>query len=351
MQATFLAGPQLLEVRTIPEPALPEDGVIVQVKVCGVCGSDLRRWKEGPRPGDLPSIPGHEFSGVVTAIGPRCSGYQVGDRLSVGPDIHCGRCYYCARGMYNLCDHLRFLGVTPGIPGGFAEYVALDGDTLLNGIVHPMPDNLSFEHAALAEPCSSVLATHEKLDTHWGDTVAVLGAGPIGCLHTIVARRRGARVILSEPSRIRRELVQWKLTGALQPLMILDPLQEDVVAQVRALTDDRGADIVICANPVAATVTQAVEMVRKAGKVALFGGLPRVDPRVTVDGNRIHYGEILLVGAFSYHPVHHALALEFLANGGISGEAVITHRFPLAQVAEAFDVAAGGQALKVVVKC
>jgi L-iditol 2-dehydrogenase len=344
MKAAVFVGVQQLEVRTIPDPLLPEDGLLLEVKACGVCGSDLRRWKEGPPAGVENVVPGHEVGGIVLEVGAGVKGYAPGDRLAVAPDVHCGWCYYCQRGMYNLCDSWRSLGVTPGLPGGFAQKMALDGEILSHGIIHHMPDGLSFVAGALAEPCSSVLAAHHKAGTSLDDTVVIMGAGPIGCLHMAIARARGARIILSEPSDQRREMAR-----RFRPDALIDPFHEDLGERVRQLTGGLGADIVVCANPVAATQTQAVEIVRKAGRVILFGGLPKASPMATLDANRIHYGEIEVVGAFSYHPTDHALALDVLNRGLVPVDQIVTHTFPLEQVAQAFQTAASGDGLKVVV--
>ena len=126
MRAAFLTSSRTLELREVPEPDVPSDGLVVEVKACGICGSDLRRWKEGPPPGGQGIVPGHEAAGIVVKVGPKCSDFAVGDRVAVAPDIHCGRCYYCRREMYNLCDHLKFIGITPGYPGGFAEQYGAD---------------------------------------------------------------------------------------------------------------------------------------------------------------------------------------------------------------------------------
>lgn len=342
MKSATLIAPMQFEVRSIPDPVLPADGLILQVKACGVCGSDLRRWKEGPLAGAEDLIAGHEIAGIVVAVGAQVSAYRLGDYLAVAPDIHCGHCYFCQRGLYNVCDDMHMLGITPGSQGGFAEQMVLAGNTLANGIVHRMPAGMPFQYGALAEPCSSVLATHDRVGTSLHDTVVVMGGGPIGCLHIAVAKARGARVILSEPSPVRREMAR-----IFRPDLILDPATQDVVAMVREATEGRGADSAVCANPVAASQTQAVNLVRKRGKVILFGGLPKANPMTTFDGNRIHYGEIEVVGSFSYHPTYHALAIESLNRGVIPADQLITHTFPIDEVNSAFQTAASGEALKV----
>ena len=348
MRAAYLVGPRTLEMREVPAPVAPEDGLVLEVKACGVCGSDLRRWNEGPPEGSLASeggiVPGHEIAGVVVEVGSRVTRFSLGDRLAIAPDIHCGHCHYCRRGMYNLCDSLHFLGVTPCYPGGLAEKLLLTAEVLSNGIVHPMPEGLSFVDATLAEPCSSVLATHDKAGTSLEDVVVVIGAGPTGCLHVVVSRARGARVIVSQRSATRREMA-----ARFGPEAVVDPTSEDLALVVRERTGGLGASLVICANPVADTQRQAVEIVRKGGRVVLFGGLPKAHPLTTLDSNLIHYGEVEVVGAFSYHPSMHQLALDLLARGVIPAHLLVTHTYPLDRVAEAFETAAGGQGLKVVV--
>ncbi|MEA3334372.1 MAG: alcohol dehydrogenase catalytic domain-containing protein [Chloroflexota bacterium] len=344
MNAAFLVGAREFVVKDIPDPVVPDDGLLMEVKACGVCGSDIRRWKEGPPVGVDAIIPGHEVAGQVLAVGKDVLGYTPGDRLAIAPDIHCDRCYYCHRGLYNLCDNLRLVGITPGYPGGFAEKMVLTGEILARGIVHHMPDGMSYPEGALAETLSSVLASHHNAGTSLDDVVVVMGAGPIGCLHISVAKARGAQVVVSEPSENRREIVQ-----RFEPDAVVDPFNEDLVAFVRDWTDGLGASITVCANPIAATQTQAVELTRKAGQIVLFGGLPKANPMTTLDGNRIHYGEQIVVGAFSYHPTMHESALNLLHRKVIAAERLITHTMPLEQVGEAFEKAASGGGLKVIV--
>lgn len=340
----MLVSPRTYQVREVPDPQAPPDGLLLKVRACGVCGSDLRRWQQGPPEGIPWIIAGHEIAGVIEEVGAQVKGFLVGERLAVAPDVHCGECYYCRRGRYNLCDNLRLIGISPGYPGGFAEKMALTGEILHNGVVHRMPEGISFLEGALAEPASSVLATHARLGTGPEDVVVVMGAGPIGCLHVAVGRARGARVVLSEPAAQRR----YKALD-LEPELVVDPVHEDLEVLVRQLTSGRGADIVICANPVAASQSQAVEIVRKGGKVALFGGVPKSDPLTHLDANRIHYGEIEVVGAFSYHPTYHELALEMIRRRLIPSETLITHTFPIDEINQAFEMAASGSALKVIV--
>ncbi len=345
MKSAFLIAPEKIELREVPKPTVPEDGLLMQVKNCGICGSDLRRWKEGPPPDIDGIVPGHEASGIVVEAGKKVHRFQEGDSISIAPDIHCGLCYYCRRGMFNLCDDLRLIGITPGYPGAFSEYILLTGEILQNGIVHRMPDGMDYPSAAFAEPCCSVLATHQKLGDSLDQVIVVIGAGPIGCLLVHLAKKRGARVIVSQRSISRKKMVE-----SFDPDLVVTPLETDVVQAVRDFTGGIGADVVICANPVAETQTQAVEMTRKGGQIHLFGGLPKANPMTTLDSNKIHYGEMTIVGDFSYHPSIHELALNVLHEGVIPAERFITKMFPLDGIQEAFETAAAGTEIKVMIE-
>jgi L-iditol 2-dehydrogenase len=344
MKAAFLVAPLTFEVRETNPLSLPLDGILLKVKACSICGSDLRRWKEGPPEGTKEIISGHEIAGDVIEVGKNTTRYKVGDRLAFSPDVHCGHCFYCSRGLYNLCNDQRLIGITPEYPGGFSEMMAVDGNVLENGIIHPIPQGLSYDLAALAEPLSSVLAMHDRVGTTLGDTVVIMGGGPIGCLHIAVAKARGCSVILSEPSAERREMA-----APFAPNLVVDPFNQDLKDEVLQFTDGRGAELAVCANPIAATHTQAVEIVRKRGVVALFGGLPKANPMTSLNANLIHYNEIGIIGAFSYHPRFHEMALDVISKGLIPAQQLITHTMSLDEIGKAFEIASSGQALKVMI--
>ena len=176
MKAAFFTKPRHIEIRDVAEPVTPDEGIKIKVRACAVCGSDLRRWREGPQTGSQEIIPGHEISGIVVEVGKGSSGFKPGDRLAIGPDVHCNQCWYCDRGMYNLCDNLVLYGITPGHHGGFAEFMIVPEEILTRGICHGIPEGLSYEAASLAEPCTSVIACHQINGTTLGETVVILGS-------------------------------------------------------------------------------------------------------------------------------------------------------------------------------
>ena len=342
MKAAVFEDIEKITVRDVPDPTCGPADIVIRVHACGICGSDLRNYKTGLK-GDVKSqIMGHEFTGIVTEAGSGVTRYRVGDRVAVAPDVSCGECYYCRRGLVNLCVSHRMLGTH--WPGGFAEYCHLPSVVLSRGMVHHIPEGLSLTDAALSEPASSVLASQANAGIGLGDTVMIIGDGPIGCLHLQVARARGAsRVILVG-------LLRLKEAERFAPDHLIDAASRDPVQEVLGITDGLGADVAICANPVASTQAQAVEAVRKRGIVVLFGGLPKTDPMTTLNSNLIHYNELSVVGAFSYPATVHQQALQVIKEGKITPARFFNKTVVLGDIVEGFRAAAAGEALKVLVR-
>ncbi|MGA2501764.1 MAG: alcohol dehydrogenase catalytic domain-containing protein, partial [Tepidisphaeraceae bacterium] len=296
----------------------------------------------GLRTGVKAQIMGHELSGSVVRVHRSVTKYSLGQRVAIAPDVSWGECHYCRRSWVNLCANHRMIGTH--WPGGFAQYIHLPAEVLSHGMVHLMPPGLSYEQAALAEPASSVLAAQQNAGIGPGDTVAIFGDGPVGCLHLDIARLRGASQILMVGLR---RLAQAR---AFAPNALIDAASQDPVAEIRKLTNGLGADVVIVATPVAATQALGVEAVRKRGTVILFGGLPESSPTATLNTNLIHYNEIRLVGAFSYPAYMHEQALLVINEGKIDSDKYFTRTVSLAEIPVGIKAAEAGAALKVLVK-
>jgi L-iditol 2-dehydrogenase len=342
VKAAVFEGVERITVREVPDPRPDEGSIIVKVEACGLCGSDIRNFHDGLRGGITRQVMGHEIAGSVTYVGAAVERFEVGDRVAIAPDVSCGDCQYCRRGWVNLCVHHRMIGTD--WPGGFAQYLHLPAVVLKHGMVHRMPSGLSFDHAALSEPASSVIASQDSAGIGLGDTVLVIGDGPMGCLHLEVARARGAaRVIMVGLGRL-AQIVPFG------PDHIIDAAKQNPVDEVKRLTGGFGADVAIVANSIAKTQAQAVEAVRKRGRIILFGGLPKADPMTTLDGNSIHYNELHVVGAFSYAAWIHQKALEVIASGKIHAEKYFNKTVSLEGIVEGIREAESGHALKVLVK-
>ncbi len=342
MKAAIFEDIERIIVRQVPDPRCDKGSIVVRVEACGLCGSDIRNYRMGLRSGIKSQIMGHEISGSVTEIDTTVDRFAVGDRIAIAPDVSCGTCYYCHRGWVNLCDSHRMIGTD--WPGGFAQFIHLPAEVLAHGMIHKMPEGLSFDDAALSEPASSVLAAQENAGIGLGDTVLIMGDGPIGCLHLEVARARGAsRIIMAGLARL-------KQVTPFRPDALIDVASQDPVAEVRRLTGGRGADVAIIAAPAAKAQAQGVEAVRKRGTVILFGGLAKNSPMTTLNSNIIHYGEIKVVGAFSYPARMHEKALTVIREGKIDAKKYFNRTVPLEGIVDGIQAAEAGDVLKVLVK-
>lgn len=343
MQAVVVRAPMDFDVESVPMPVAPAGGLLLRVKACGLCGSDLRTLRFGHRKVQLPYIIGHEICGVVAKTGSGYSGrWATGDMLSMGPVVYCGSCDFCLEGRYELCEQYR--EIAQAWPGGLAEYMAVPPEALRLGVIERVPAGVDPGNAAIAEPISSCLNAQERGGVGLGDTVVIIGAGPIGCIHIALARLHGAdRVIIADinPERL-------KLAEPFAPDAIIDSSRLDLVSEVRRLTDGRGSDVTITATPAPGAVVQAVEMARKGGRILLFGGLPKDDSKPPVDMNLVHYNALALIGTTTFAPRHYRLAVQLAASNRIPVDKLISHRLPLAQFKEGAMMALEGKVLKAV---
>lgn len=342
MKAAVLKAVNEIGCETVADPRLSSGDLLVKVRAATICGTDIRilrgRKTAGVR---YPSILGHEFSGEIVDAG----GHQhihVGQAVAVCPAFACGHCDACARGAENLCRNLIAMGYE--IDGAFAEYVRVPAQGVATGNVFPLPQGLSFEEAALAEPLACVINGQERVALSRGDTVAVLGAGPIGLLHVQLAKHAGAgKIIVSQRSALRRDAA--RAAGADH---VINPQDEDVVERVRALTGGAGVDVAICAIGDPALARDAIRMVRPRGRVSLFAGFVK-GLEAALDVNAIHYSELMVTGAFGLTRRQFSHALDLIAGGRIDAKALLSHRFPLDDFAAAIATAEQGSAIKVAI--
>ena len=343
MRAAIYQGPQQIEITQVAEPICSKDGLILRVEACGLCGSDLRTFYKGTSYVPPGTIMGHEVAGVVHEVGPEVEGYKIGDRMVVGPIIPCGECHYCRRGLPHLCANEESIAGT--LPGGFAEYMLITAKVLKWGSISIIPDKLSFEEASLAEPLSSVVKTQEMLNISEGEIVVVIGAGPVGCMHTELARARGASRIIQidiSPERV-------KAASRFGATVVVDASAEDPVKRVFEETQGRGADVVICAAPSTLAASQGVMMAASGGRVSWFAGLPSEDPFVKVDGNSVHYKDISIIGTIGFAPHHFHRALDLILSRKIDGRKYISGKVPLEKLVESIEIVHKGGAMKFII--
>lgn len=327
MQAAVLYGKEDLRVESVPVPTAGPGEIVVRVAAALTCGTDLKVYRRGYHARMLkpPIAFGHELAGTVEHVGEGVTKFQPGDRVVALNSAPCGECFYCRRNQENLCDDLLFNN------GAYAQFYRIparivEKNTLL------VPDDVPLEHAALTEPLACVVRGLEESGAQPGDTLAVIGAGPIGLMFIHAAHLSGMRVI----AVVKREeqVASAKLFGADHVVHLGEGV--DPIAAVRELTPEaRGVDIAIEAVATPLTWQWAVEMVRKGGVVNFFGGCA-AGTRVELDTNRLHYNDITLKASFHHTPATCRTAFQMIRSGRFNARAYITGRAPLSEIDAVF---------------
>lgn len=343
MRAAVLEGIDRLVLREVSDPTPKKGEVLVRVRACSVCGSDIRIMHSGNPRVRFPQVVGHEIAGEVVAVSQGVTKFRVGERVAIGADVPCGACFFCQNGMGTNCAINYAIGYQ--FPGGFAEYILLNALTVVQGAVHEIPDNLSFDEASLAEPLACAINGLEMSKLEVGDTLLIIGAGPIGCMMIEMGRSMGATNIIVVQRSLRR-LEMAKRFGADYYFLADDP---DLEKKILEVTEGEGADVVMvtCASPEAQEMS--LRLARHRARVNFFGGLPKDARNISVPSNLIHYKECMVLGTHGSLPRHHKKALKVMAKNMVHPSWYITHRFPLEEIHQAFQVAESHQGLKVVV--
>ena len=344
MLAAVLEAQDKLVLKEMPEPEIDPDSALLRVESVAICGSDVRILHHGNPRVIPPAIMGHEAAGVVTKAGKNVRRVKEGDRIALGADVPCGQCAWCRNGLGNNCDINYAVGYQ--ISGAFTQYMELTPLLLDEGPVTPFSSSLSFDHAALAEPLACAINGLELVGMSLGKSVVLIGMGPIGCMMIDLARIMGAtQVIAVQRSRKRLEIAEAYGAGA----YIATEEEEDVVARCRELTGGKGPDVVVTTCGSVEAHEQAIETVAHRGYVNLFGGLAKDSRPLNVLSNTIHYKECFVTGSHGSTPRQHAMAVELLERGLVRADPIITHRFPLSRIHEAFETMESRQGMKIIV--
>ncbi len=293
MKAGVLNKINEIEYQEIDKPILNDDDILVKVKAAALCGTDVRIFRGSKTKGvRYPSVIGHEFSGEIIEVGSAVTKFLVGDRVTADPVLPCGGCEYCLNGLENVCLNREALGYE--YDGCFAEYIRIPGKFIERGNVQLLSDTISYKAAALAEPLACVINGQRRLNITTGNNVLIIGAGPIGIMHMLIARASGAsKIIISEPNDYRRNVA--KKLGA---TIVINPTENDLLKTVQECTNGIGADVVILAIGNTRIVNDALSCAKKGGRVSIFAGFPK-GAKPEVDINLVHYNELVVTGASS----------------------------------------------------
>ncbi|MFW9834901.1 MAG: zinc-binding dehydrogenase [Candidatus Thorarchaeota archaeon] len=326
------------------ETDVPEIGpgeLLIKVGKALTCGTDVKTYKRGHPVliKQTPSLFGHEYAGTIEEVGAGVKGFEAGMRVVATNSAPCGDCYFCKMDMPNLCAKLKDSLVN----GAFAEYIRVPED-VVRWNTHQIPESLSFRDAALTEPLACVVHGIEESNISLGDTVVVIGAGPIGQMLIMLAQKNGAStVIASDLAELRRNIA--RKAGA---DIVIDPSKEDPIKRVKEETSGYGADVVIEAVGIPQTWEQAVEMTRDAGTTVLFGGAAS-GTKFEIDTVRFHYGQLTIKGVFHLKPRHVEQALKLIITGDVNPDLLISHEMPLAKINEALEMMSKGETMKVAI--
>ena len=343
MRAALLYGKEDIRVQDAPIPEINENEVLLQVKSAFVCGTDVRMFRNGHKgvSEDSPLILGHELSGVITKVGHHVQGYTEGMAVSVAPNMGCGICELCISGNTQLCtQHFQALGIN--IDGGLAEYVRIPEPAVRQGNMMPIPEGLSFEEAAIVEPLSCAYNGYSKCPTLPGDTVLIIGAGPIGIMHARLAKMAGAaKIFINDLSENRLALCR-EADSSFITVDASKPLKE----KMYDLTKGRGVDVVITSCSVPQVQTLALELAAINGKVLFFGGLPADKAVVGLDTNIIHYKLLTVTGMTRSSLAQFRKTLDLVANGLIKVDDLISTRSTVEDIQTTIENVSQGIGLK-----
>ena len=341
MKASVCYKQNDLKTEDLPIPEISDNEVLIKMLACGLCGTDIQKIR-----GDSvnkPTVLGHEVVGEIVKKGKNVSKFEIGDRVITAIHVPCFTCHYCNKGHYTICEQFRTNNIDPG---GFAEFIRIP-ELHLNHLTHKVSNNVTDEEATLIEPIACCLHGLKQADIRPNDSVLIMGAGTIGILHAQLAKIKGAnKVIVSDMS-------EFKLQKALKVGCdyAINIKEKNIIDEVNKITDGQGVDVIVIAAGVSSLVADAVNMVRRAGKIIVFSGFDK-NKLVTLDVSRFFKDEISIIGTYSVTPYEFPEALDLLEKRKLNTKEMITHVYPLNKLSEAIDISTNPEqpVLKVIIK-
>lgn len=341
MKASVYYSKNEIRFEDLPVPELEDGDVLLQMKSCGLCGTDIHKAQHQTVTG--PVVLGHEVAAEVVKVGKRVTRFRPGDRVVTAIHVPCFTCHYCDRGHYTLCEQFKATHIEPG---GFAEYIRLP-ELHVKHLTHKIPQEMSWEKAAMVEPVGCCLHGLKRAKISSSCSVLVMGCGTIGLLSAQLSAMMGAaNVIVSDLSPFKLELaLRLGIHHA------INPARDNLEARILDITDGLGVDVVIIAAGVSSLLPQAINLLRRGGRVVVFAPFDHHN-NVNIDAGRFFRDEISVIGTYSLSPYEMPEAIEILRLNKINVEEMITHHYPLSQLAEAIEFAANpaNDVLKIVMK-
>lgn len=341
MLAALLYDKNDIRLEEVKTPQISDNEVLLKVKSAAICGTDIRMVKNGYKgiTPETPRILGHEFSGVIADVGRNVKCYREGMRVAVAPNMGCGICNACVRGDGHLCKNYKALGIN--IDGGFAEYVVIPEEAVRGGNIIEIGKEVSFDEAAINEALSCVYNGFERCNIRPGDSVLIIGAGPIGVMHAMLARMAGAsKVFINDLSQERLDVCARIDEG------IIAIKSDNLKEAIMDATKGEGLDVCITACPAPAAQALSLELMAYNGRINFFGGLPIDKQNVSLNTNLIHYKQLIVSGTTRASVLQFRKTLEFIASGILDVKKLVSNRLPLKEIGKGFELAADARGLK-----
>lgn len=330
MKAAIMRAPGQLLLEDVPEPACPPSGALIKVEACSVCGTDVKMLEHGHKDLRYPRILGHEIVGRVVDLRADADDVHIGDRVQVWPGISCGNCRPCQRGNDNQCVSQGILGFN--LDGGFAEYVALPPGNVQHHGLNPVGEDADPVLLSLSEPLACCLNAQALTGVSEGDRVLILGGGPVGAIHSILAKHQKAeKVIVSErmPNRV----------AALRDRVdrVIDTGNEDLSRSVMDETDGQGVDVILPATPEVPVTDRLMKLLAPNGRLCVFSGPRKGEYETQIDVRSMHYRELTMVGAYGCSSTHDREAVALIGSGSVDLSWIVTHQCELKDVHGAIE--------------
>jgi L-iditol 2-dehydrogenase len=346
MRAAVYYGIETIKHEKRPRPEPGPGEVLLKVGAAGICGTDLRIYANGHHriaPGTT-RILGHELAGEIVAVGEGIGNLSPGVRVGVAPNVGCGVCAQCVAGWTNLCQNYKAFGIS--LDGAFAEYMLITADAIKQGNVTPIPNHVPYVVAALAEPLSCCFNGQEAVGVGRDDVVLIVGAGPIGIMHLLLARVGGARrVIVSEISETRRRQAEEHGADA-----AINPRQDDLQEAVLEMSQGEGASVVIVAAAAPRAQEQSLELAARQGRINFFGGLPKDRPSIQFNSNLVHYKQLIVTGTTGSNVRQYRSSMNLIAAGRVKLDTLVGARLPLDRIHEGIERSKAGAEMRIVVE-
>ncbi|MFA9465086.1 MAG: alcohol dehydrogenase catalytic domain-containing protein [Velocimicrobium sp.] len=344
MKAARLLGKLKVEISDVPIPKISDDEILLKVKAASICGTDVRMYKNGYKDvsKENPLIIGHEFAGDIAKVGKNVKGYKVNQKVAVAPNIGCGTCDLCVSGQTHLCEDYDAFGVT--MDGGFAEYVKIPKNAIIQGNLSLLDEDISYQEAALVEPLSCVYNGQKRIHILPGDDVLIIGMGPIGIMHIMVAKLFGAGKIFVN------DLSQERLTKAKELIPDIIVIKENIKEELEKQTKKGGVDVCIIAAPAAAAQMQSLSYMNMNGKLLFFGGLPKDRENVSINSNLIHYKQLGIYGCTKQSVYDYRICAKLVNDKRIPLGLIMSDSYSIDQFNKALEHAADAKGLKHVIE-